>query len=192
MKTNQCYLQRADLTGVLQFARRASGDFISTFELGTLRIMLRLGKALPLYYVFIAGKDTNMKEKQIDQVLASIIEGFEGHITLEQVKTWDGNIEGARGARITLIGPATGSVGVPVVFTVTNPDVQSSESHTSYINIPNWRGRQGDATCASGEVEQVPTDRPLPLSALHARPSGRGPRAGSADPPRARSPARGS
>ncbi|MHA1673273.1 MAG: hypothetical protein ACTSYI_06570 [Promethearchaeota archaeon] len=80
------------LTGVLQFARRASGDFISTFELGTLRIMLKLGKALPLYYVFIAGKDTKMKEKQIDQVLTSIIEAFEGHVSPEQVKTWDGNI----------------------------------------------------------------------------------------------------
>ncbi|MHA1520332.1 MAG: hypothetical protein ACTSRK_09125 [Promethearchaeota archaeon] len=80
------------LTGVLQFARRASGDFISTFELGTLRIMLKLGKIHPLYYVFIAGKDTKMKEKKIDQVLASIIEAFEGHVSPEQVKKWDGNI----------------------------------------------------------------------------------------------------
>lgn len=80
------------LTGVLQFARRASGDFISTFELGTLRIMLRIGKNIPLYYVFIAGKETKMKEKKIDQVLTSIIEAFENHITNEQLESWNGNI----------------------------------------------------------------------------------------------------
>lgn len=80
------------LTGVLQFARRASGDFISTFELGTLRIMLRLGKNLPLYYVLIAGKDTKIKEKQIDQMLSAIIEAFEGYCSKEMLDSWNGNL----------------------------------------------------------------------------------------------------
>jgi hypothetical protein len=80
------------LTGVLQFARRASGDFISTFELGTLRIMLRLGKKLPLYYVFIAGKETKMKEKKIDKVLSDIIIAFEDLVTPDQLDSWSGNI----------------------------------------------------------------------------------------------------
>ncbi|MHA1795361.1 MAG: hypothetical protein ACTSUK_04560 [Promethearchaeota archaeon] len=92
-KEDQSMLLTASyLTGVLQFARRASGDFISTFELGTLRIMLRVGKNLPLYYVLIAGKETKIKEKQIDQMLTAIIEAFEEICTLEKLNNWSGNI----------------------------------------------------------------------------------------------------
>ena len=92
-KEDQSMLLTASyLTGVLQFARRASGDFISTFELGTLRIMLRVGKNLPLYYVLIAGKETKIKEKQIDQMLTAIIEAFEKICTLEKLNNWNGNI----------------------------------------------------------------------------------------------------
>ena len=92
-KEDQSMLLTASyLTGVLQFARMASGDFISTFELGKLRIMLRIGKKMPLYYVFIAGKETKLKEKKIDQILTAIIDAFEKFITPETMKNWSGNI----------------------------------------------------------------------------------------------------
>ncbi len=79
------------LTGILQFAKAASGDIISTFELGKLNIMLKQGN-LPLYYVFIAGKKTKLKEKKIDKLLTQIIHEFESTHTIEQLNDWDGNL----------------------------------------------------------------------------------------------------
>lgn len=79
------------LTGILQFAKAASGDIISTFELGKLNIMLKAGN-LPLFYVFIAGKKTKLKEKKIDKMLTQIINDFESTHTIEQINNWDGNL----------------------------------------------------------------------------------------------------
>jgi len=80
------------LTGVLQFARKASGDFISTFELGKLNIMLKLGGGLPLYYVFIVGKKVKLNQKKADKLLSQIIEAFEAVYTIERLNEWNGDI----------------------------------------------------------------------------------------------------
>jgi hypothetical protein len=80
------------LTGILQFAKAASGELISNFELGKLDIWLKVGKELPLYYVYIVGKKVKIKNKKIEKHLNRIIEEFESRYTKEEVSTWDGDL----------------------------------------------------------------------------------------------------
>ncbi|MHA1744551.1 MAG: hypothetical protein ACTSWW_01040 [Promethearchaeota archaeon] len=89
---NSKLLTASYLTGILSFAKAASGNLISSFELGKIKIMLKVGIKLPLFYVFIVGNDTKLKEKKIDQILTQIIADFEEMISLEELKDWTGDL----------------------------------------------------------------------------------------------------
>ena len=89
---NSKLLTASYLTGILSFAKAASGNLISSFELGKIKIMLKVGIQLPLFYVFIVGNDTKLKEKKIDQILTQIIADFEEMVSLEELKDWTGDL----------------------------------------------------------------------------------------------------
>lgn len=80
------------LTGILSFAKAASGNLISSFELGKIKIMLKVGIKLPLFYVYIVGTDIKLKEKKTDQILTQIITNFEDMISLEELTSWTGDV----------------------------------------------------------------------------------------------------
>jgi len=89
---NSKLLTASYLTGILSFAKAASGNLISSFELGKIKIALKIGVKLPLFYVFIVGNDTKLKEKKIDQILTQIIADFEEMVSLEELKDWTGDL----------------------------------------------------------------------------------------------------
>ena len=80
------------LTGILQFAKAASGELISNFELGKLDIWLKVGSELPLYYVYIVGKNVKIKRKKIEKHLSNIIQEFESRYTKDEMTSWDGDL----------------------------------------------------------------------------------------------------
>lgn len=81
------------LTGVLQFAKAASGNLISSFEMGKSDIFLKKGAKIELYYVLIAEKKVKMKEKKADKILAIIVEEFENCYTPDDISNWDGDLD---------------------------------------------------------------------------------------------------
>jgi hypothetical protein len=80
------------LTGILQFAKAASGDIISNFELGKMDIYLKVGKELPLYYVYIVGKKIRSRKRRIDKYLSKIIDEFEKQYSEKELDEWDGDL----------------------------------------------------------------------------------------------------
>jgi hypothetical protein len=89
---NSKLLTASYLTGILSFAKAASGNLISSFELGKIKIMLKVGIKLPLFYVFIMGNDVKIKEKKTDQILTQIITEFEEMVSLEDLNSWTGDL----------------------------------------------------------------------------------------------------
>ena len=89
---NSKLLTASYLTGILSFAKAASGNLISSFELGKIKIMLKVGIKLPLFYVFIVGNDVKIKEKKTDQILTQIIADFEEMVSLEELNDWTGDL----------------------------------------------------------------------------------------------------
>ena len=89
---NSQLLTASYLTGILQFAKASSGNLISSFELGKIKIMLKVGIKLPLYYVYIVAKEIRLKEKKTDQILSQIITEFEDLVTSEELESWTGDL----------------------------------------------------------------------------------------------------
>ena len=81
------------LTGVLQFAKAASGNLISSFEMGKSDIFLKKGNAIELFYVLIAEKKVKMNEKKADKNLSLIVEEFEHCYTPDDISNWDGDLD---------------------------------------------------------------------------------------------------
>ena len=81
------------LTGVLQFAKAASGNLISSFEMGKSDIFLKKGNMIELFYVLIAEKKVKMNEKKADKILTLIVEEFENCFTPEDISNWDGDLD---------------------------------------------------------------------------------------------------
>ncbi len=81
------------LTGVLQFAKAASGNLISSFEMGKSNIFLKKGILIELFYVLIAEKKVKMNEKKADKILDTIVEEFEHCYTPDVISSWDGDLD---------------------------------------------------------------------------------------------------
>jgi len=81
------------LTGVLQFAKAASGNLISSFEMGKSDIFLKKGEIIELFYVLIAEKKVKMNEKKAEKILPLIIEEFERCYTPDDIAKWDGDLD---------------------------------------------------------------------------------------------------
>ena len=91
-ENNSKLLTASYLTGILAFAKATSGNLISSFEMGKIKIMLKAGTKLSLYYVFIVGKDVKIKEKKTDQILTQIVTEFEDMISAEELDNWTGDV----------------------------------------------------------------------------------------------------
>ena len=81
------------LTGVLQFAKAASGNLISSFEMGKSNIFLKKGTIIELFYVLIAEKKVKMNEKKADKILNAIVEEFEHCYTPDEISNWNGDLD---------------------------------------------------------------------------------------------------
>lgn len=81
------------LTGVLQFAKAASGNLISSFEMGKSDIFLKKGEKIELFYVLIAEKKVKMNEKKAEKILIAIVEEFEQCYTPDDISNWDGDLD---------------------------------------------------------------------------------------------------
>lgn len=81
------------LTGVLQFAKAASGNLISSFEMGKSDIFLKKGEIIELFYVIIAEKKVKLNEKKAEKILTSIVEEFEHCYTPDDIENWDGDLD---------------------------------------------------------------------------------------------------
>ena len=81
------------LTGVLQFAKAASGNLISSFEMGKSNIFLKKGAIIELFYVLIAEKKVKLNEKKADKILTTIVEEFEHCYTPDEISNWDGDLD---------------------------------------------------------------------------------------------------
>ncbi|RLI61177.1 MAG: hypothetical protein DRO88_13365 [Promethearchaeia archaeon] len=81
------------LTGVLQFAKAASGNLISSFEMGKSNIFLKKGNRIELFYVYIADKKVKLNEKKADKTLSVIVEEFEKCYTPDDIASWDGDLD---------------------------------------------------------------------------------------------------
>ena len=81
------------LTGVLQFAKAASGNLISSFEMGKANIFLKKGSILEIFFVLIAEKKVKMNEKKADKILTTIVEEFEQCYTPDDISKWDGDLD---------------------------------------------------------------------------------------------------
>ncbi|MHA1584174.1 MAG: hypothetical protein ACTSVU_06060 [Promethearchaeota archaeon] len=90
---NSKFLTASYISGILKFAEAASGNIISNFEMGKLTIWLKKGENLPLYYIFIVGKEKSIKEKKINKYINQIVKDFEELYTLEEINSWDGSTD---------------------------------------------------------------------------------------------------
>ena len=81
------------LTGVLQFAKAASGNLISSFEMEKSDIFLKKGIKIDLYYVLIAEKKAKMNDKKAEKILIEIVEEFEHCYTPDDISNWDGDLD---------------------------------------------------------------------------------------------------
>ena len=81
------------LTGVLQFAKAASGNLISSFEMGKSDIFLKKGVIIELFYVLIAEKKVKINEKKADKILTTIVEEFEHCYTPDEISNWNGDLD---------------------------------------------------------------------------------------------------